>query len=362
MKNKKEIIKMKKRKITYMLVGMLMVGLFSGCNASEAVTDQRIEEDTNREVNASTEALSKECTYDHITFRIGNDWKEWENREGVYVHADGSSKYMILGTSELGAKFDAEEFYSELVRMYSAEKNMIDQDTGEAMKPYVTADGVEGYIGRISMNKKSDEKNEDHFDVDVLVLPTKNYVVTLAAQCDAKASLPLDIREITNTVKIDIAAEQVATGSTFYDKNTDTLLDLTDSDRFLLYLFPEKEEGMYVDGTYEVYRGEEAIKQVSSMKEYGLTQEELEEKIKDEYDGYILNGSKEFAEKTTDDYFVCKDDFYAIVFDIEKYHDENGNEMDNKQETLYIGYYVEELDTLDMMNCKTLSFYSWKRQ
>ncbi len=311
----------------------------------------------------SDEELTREYTYDYVTFKVGSDWEEKDEREGMFVLPGGGFVYSILGTSELGAGYDADGFYKELVDLYMKEGNVIDSADGESMKPYVTANGIDGYVGRISMNQNIEGKYDLHTDVDVLVLPTKNYVVTFTAQCNKENALPVDIRKITDTAKIDIAMEDVTEGSSFFDENTNSLLDLTDSEHFVNYLDADNKDGMYAEGTYEVYRGEEAVEKAASMTEYGLTREELETTINDAYNGYVLYGSTVKPSQATKTYFVCKDDFYAIVFNIEGFQDENGNKSDsNKQEVLYIGYYVEELDMLDMMNCKNITFYRWERQ
>ena len=230
------------------------------------------------------------------------------------------------------------------------------------MKPYTTANGIEGYIGRITLTEPGSNGQSDiHHEIDVLVLPQKNYVVTFDAQYVSPNSLPVDIREITNTARIDIATEDVTKGGMFVDQNTDSLLDLSTEGQFITYFDKNDKEGEYVQGTCEIYRGKEAVEKAAALTEYGLTKEELNDRIDRALSGYSLNGT--MPGSTSDTYHVCEDDFYAMVFDVSSHHGEDGSaEQIENNNVLYIGFYIEELDTLDMVNCKSLSQYLWKRQ
>ena len=70
----------------------------------------------------------------------------------------------------------------------------------------------------------------------------------------------------------------------------------------------------YCTGTYEVYYGQEAFDKLSTMEEYGLTKEELEETLSANMNGYKLGGSNISDFINSDDYYES-DDIYQICKD-----------------------------------------------
>ena len=318
--------------------------------------------ENHKEESLKEVSLTKECEYEHVTFCVGDNWSKIDDIEGAFVYPDNKSIYMLQGVSPLGTGVDADTFYKSLVDYYSQQNNQIDEKACESMKPYTTANGIEGYIGRITLTEPGSNGQSDiHHEIDVLVLPQKNYVVTFDAQYVSPNSLPVDIREITNTARIDIATEDVTKGGVFVDQNTDSLLDLSTEGQFITYFDKNDKEGEYVQGICEIYRGKEAVEKAAALTEYGLTKEELNDQIDRALNGYSLNST--MPGRSSDTYHVCEDDFYTMVFDVSSYHMEDGSvEQIENNNVLYIGFYVEELDTLDMLNCKSLSLYLWKRQ
>ena len=107
-----------------------------------------------------------------------------------------------------------------------------------------------------------------------------------------------------------------------------------------------------MEGRYRVYKGEEAINKIASMPEYGYTKESLEEVIEKIH--FVTYDDKPGTESFTSD----SKDFYAFLFDIE--HNSNPN-ADVKQ-NLYMGFYLEQRDTFEMINCRTFSSYRWVKQ
>ena len=319
-------------------------------------------QDNFEEENFQGGSLTKECVYEYVTFCVGDNWKKIDDIDGAFVYPDNKSIYMLQGVSPLGARVDADTVYKSLIDHYSQQNNQIDENACEDMKPYTTANGIDGYIGRITLTELGSNGQSDiHHEIDVLVLPQKNYVVTFDAQCVSSNSLPIDIREITNTARIEIATEDVTKDGVFVEQNTDSLLDLSTEGHFITYFDKNNKEGEYVQGTCEIYRGKEAIEKVAALTEYGITKDELNDQINSALNGYSLNET--MTGSTSDSYHVCEDDFYAMVFDVSSHHGEDGSvEQIENNNVLYIGFYVEELDTLDMINCKSLSQYLWKKQ
>ncbi|SCX17145.1 hypothetical protein SAMN02910339_02389 [Lachnospiraceae bacterium YSD2013] len=318
------------------------------------------------------EKLTRECTYGCITFKVGEDWIKVEDKETTFLYPDGQSQYQILGTSELG-RYTPEEFFTELVTLYMNEGAEIDVKGLKPLTSYVTADGIEGYVGRITFTKE----NTYHVEIDVLILPDKDYVVTIAGLCDKDRTLALDVRVITDTITINketvavkkamveggVTSKTVNVNSCFYDANTGSLLDMTDTENFKIYVFADNKDGLYSGGTYEVYMGDDAVDKVDEMTFYGITREEVELMINRAQEGYALATGLSYQNPGDKLYSVDRNDFCAMVFNIEYIHDDSGNITENKkQPVLYVGFYVEELDMFDMTNCMTFSTYRWERQ
>ncbi len=79
---------------------------------------------------------------------------------------------------------------------------------------------------------------------------------------------------------------------------------------------------------------------LSTMEEYGLTKEELEETLTANMNGYKLGGSNISDFINSDDYYesddiyqICKDSFYAVILHNEKLVD-SGSTSDMGNDTL----------------------------
>ena len=96
------------------------------------------------------------------------------------------------------------------------------------------------------------------FSIDVLIVPQKNTVVTFAGQSPSENDLSVDVRDITKTASFNIAAGDYISGNTFIAKDGSELcLDLTEN----LFIINQKRiiTNLTVQGTYEVYYGQEAL-------------------------------------------------------------------------------------------------------
>ena len=349
------------RKTSLWLFVLLAFVSVTACSDPEEIQKSHTEE-SHTEESHTEEGLTRECICEHVTFCVGDSWTKIDDVEGAFLYPGNKAIYMLQGATPLGAGMDADIFYKSLVDFYSSQQNnRIDEKACEAMKPYTTSDGMDGYIGRITLTAPGDNGQSDiHHEIDVLVLPQKNYVVTFDAQCKVSDSLPVDIREITDTARIDIAKDDVTEGGVFVEQSTNTLLDLSTEGHFIMYFDKDDKKGEYVQGTCEIYRGQEAVEKVAAMTEYGITREELDDRIGQSMNGYSLNGT--MPGNSADTYHVCEDSFYAMVFRVSAHHEKDGNVEQIENDTLYIGFYVEELQMLDMVNCKSFSLYRWKRQ
>ena len=57
------------------------------------------------------------------------------------------------------------------------------------------------------------------------------------------------------------------------------------------YRSEDDHENQYYEGVYEVYYGQTAVDKVVSMTEYGLTEEELNQVLSANMNGYVPGGS-----------------------------------------------------------------------
>ena len=194
-------------------------------SVEETASESLISENSN---NSDTEksASTHEYTIDNISFSVNEDWEEYSGQEGTFIPPDKKSAYSLQGVSNLGS-YTPETFYQSLILGYKTEHEIISSD--EALSDFTTADGIQSKIGRIEMSK-----DNVFFSIDVLIVPQKNTVVTFASQTPDKSTLPIDIREITNTAKINIAQEDYIYGNTFIASD-DSELCLNDNGEFIYY-------------------------------------------------------------------------------------------------------------------------------
>lgn len=309
--------------------------------------------------NTESVALTHECTIDNVSFRIDEDWEKYDDKEGAFVSQNGKAVaiYMLQGVSHLGS-FTPEEFYKILLDTYGEEREIISSDA--AMSDFVTADAIPAKIARIEMT----DGNSLYF-VDVLIVPQKNTVVTFAANAVKKSYMPIDLREITNTAKINIATEDCISGNTFTVGDGSELC-LKDNGEFIYYQSETDHDKAYRTGKYEVYRGQAAIDKVDSMRDYGLTKEEQEQFLSNYMNGYRLGGSTpaDFIDpenyyNSDNLYHICQDSYYAVILHNEKLVESgNTSDMDNSA-LLYIGFYIPEIELADMINAAAAYYSEW---
>lgn len=315
------------------------------------------------------------CTVDHISFSVDKNWKPIEGHKGSFVTSDKTSVYQLQGISPLG-NTTPDEFYKGLKKSYTNSYKILHSD--DTLHSFITADDLDAMIGNIEMTA-------DHvlYSIDVLIVPQKNIVVTFAAQCPETENLPLDIRTISETATFHIATKDSISGNTFIAEDDSEICFKADKS-FIYYQSADDHNGAYYDGTYEVYYGQSAIDKVCSMTEYGITEDELEQTIAANMNGYTLKGDLSYLDNLDDDfddnsnddfgdnldedtekekkdtgYHVCKDTFYAVILHNEKLVDADGQITKMGHDTLYIGHYVPDLKLADMVNANTANYIKW---
>lgn len=378
-------MKVKHKRIgrTFATLSLLLAALIglSGCGkssgeyhgvASESVSESQASSETaetypqtvpkvtqQSETTVETTFDLQSCTVEDITFWVDSTWEHMprEGYEGTYVTPDQRVAYQLQGISVLGS-YTPEEFYKNLMSYYQESYTVLKAD--DTVEPFVTADGLDAYVGQIQMTAR-----DVMFSIDVLIVPQKNTVVTFAAQCAEGTTFPVDVREVTSTAVFDIGTEDTVSGNTFL-VDDGSRMELGQDDSFIWYQAAEDPDSAYCTGTYEVYYGQAALDKVSSMTEYGLTAEELKQTIASAQNGYTPSGSSPtdfFGEdnETNEGYHVCVDTFYAIILYNEQLIDGAQTEALDSS-TLYIGYYLPELELLDLLNANTANYTQWTLQ
>ena len=283
--------------------------------------------------------LVVDVKYDDISFKVGKLWVPASKEEGMYFYPDSDIVYYVSCYGSFNDYVIEDNYFPYVIEYLRDHENLDKVTVIEKMTPYVTADERDAYISRLRIKESNDNLEVCH-DADLLIIPDKKYFVMFSVVYGNDETVPLDIRELVDTATFDLGPLNAVEGLSFYDEGSNSTVEFTDSENFVTYMDADNRDVYYAYGTYSVYMGEEAIEQVSGMKEYGLTKEEIE---------YGMP-SNSF------------DNFIALVFDIKGYVDEDGNDNENEFTALYIGTYDEENGVMDMLNCSTISIYHWVKE
>lgn len=335
-----------------------MLFTITGCGSKKSdnkITHTVTENGTKQETELGD--FNQECTIDNVTFYVDENWLPMPGQDGAFTTADNKAAYLLLGISPLGS-FSPEEFFKNLVKEYESMYEVIKKDYD--LSSFVTADGIDSVVGNVEMTI-----GNSFASVDILIVPQKNIVVTFTAQCANGNELPVDIRRVTETAIFDIGTKDYVSGNQFLASDGSELW-LQDDGTFMYYLYADDHDFGYVTGTYTIYYGQEAIDAIAGMTEYGMTEEELESVLANDMNGYTPGGTSIFQYFSDDEgdtgaegYHVCKDTFYAM----EIYNKEMviGDEVTQAagNRVLYLGYYLPELEMMDMLNANTANYTQW---
>ncbi|MBP5553502.1 MAG: hypothetical protein J6X94_01380 [Lachnospiraceae bacterium] len=328
------------KSIRFLCVLMIFVQLISmsGCSYVDEIIENIIPPIVDNDL--VVEALYENTT-DNLsaTIKVGEQWTYLQDTKCMYLYPGSNILYMVSGSGRFYGLFNEENYFTyvlDYIRGRDYFKNVL---VIEKMKPYETADGRDAFISRLEITE-TDGENELLRNADLLIFPDKRCFFIFEVAHYPEDTVPLDIREVVDTATFDLGTLNAVEGLSFYDEGSNSAVEFTDSENFVTYMDADNRDVYYAYGTYSVYMGEDAIEQVSGMKEYGLTKKEIE------------NGmpSNSF------------DNFIALVFDIKGYVDEDGNDNENEFTALYIGTYDEENGVMDMLNCSTISFYHWVKE
>lgn len=310
-------------------------------NDTEISSDTEVSDQDN--VAKVPEAASLQtCTVDNITFSVDIAWKPQSGMEGTFFLPDETCAYQLQGISPLGS-YSPQDFFDGLVKIYQNQYTIISADT--ALSAYTSPDNVECYLGNIKM-----AMDNDFFDIDVLIAPQKNTVVSFSATCPIDDQDKVDIRTVSTTTTFQIGDRDYVTGNAF-TANDGSELCLRSDGTFANYHYADDYDGERLVGTYEVYYGQSAIDHVAGMTEYGLTADELNSVLLSAQNGFVLSSGRSTASGSSNGSFhICLDTFYALILYNEQYIDASNESSEVGTTSLFIGYYIPELQMLDMTN------------
>ena len=361
-----------KRKLIFCLTAALILTL-SACTSKPAKTQVTEDENVSSSetpahdaeissdpgvsdpdnVEEVSEAISfQTCTVGNITFSVDASWQPQSGMEGTFLIPDEACAYQLQGISPLG-DYAPQDFFDSLIEFYENQYSIVSADT--ALSTYSSPDNVECYLGNIKMLM-----DNNFFDIDVLIAPQKNTVVTFVANCFKDEQDKVDIRKVSTTATFQIGDMDYVTGNAFIANDGSELCLQSDS-TFANYRYADGYDGERLVGTYEVYYGQSAIDHVAEMTEYGLTADELNTVLLAAQNGYVLNSSRSMAlltesDSSDDSYHICLDTFYALILHNEQYIDASNESSEVETTTLFIGYYIPELQMLDMTNANAANY------
>ena len=280
-------------------------------------------------------------------------------------YTEKNEVYGLNGVSPLGS-YEPQAFYEELSEVYEGQFDTF--SAPEELTAWQSGDGVECFTADLTGVYES-----VLCCTKIVIAPQKNLVLTFAAQAYKDRAeavfVRMELDRLCETLAFEIGTEDSITGNTFLCGDGSQLC-LESGGGFRWYQSADDHENQYYEGVYEVYRGQAAMDKVSSMTEYGLTMEELERVLYANMNGYIPGGSRPAdylyaigeLEDNRERYTVCLDTFYAVILHNQRLVRSPEDVAEGGNSTLYIGFYLPELNMADLTNCNAGSNTQWTFQ
>ena len=358
------------------LLAAVMIFTLPACGGSEDTrsggTDTRLEDTPSSDEPASSESLQEEApaktTYSTqgISFDVPTGWTQAEGMD-MFYSPDQRKVCGLNGVSLLGS-YTPQEFYEELCSYYQSSGQFDSLDVPEGLSSRTYGDDVScqvadlvGYQGSVIICTR------------VVISPQKNMVLTFSGQAYDDGQYLTEVQYMLNflceSLTFEIGTQDYISGNTFLC-NDGSQLCLRDDSSFRYYQSADDHENQYYEGVYEVYRGQAAMEKIASMTEYGLTMEELEQVLAANMNGYIPGGSKPsdyfYALGELEDdrtyYDVCLDTFYAVILNNQRLVHSPDDVEEGGNSTLYLGFYIPELNMADLTNANAASYTQWTFQ
>ena len=347
---------------------LLLLTALPGCGAPEGPAEDAPSGGPVSSGRPEESALSKTAySTQGISFELPADWTQAEGTDLFYATAR-REVYGLNGASPLGS-YTPQEFFQALVEHYQAGGQFTGLEVTETLDTWKSSDGVECYAADLTGYQDS-----ILYCIKLIIAPQKNLTLTFCGQANADtlddpAIVWMELNELCDTLTFEIGTKDEITGNIFLCGDGSQLC-LQDGGSFRYYQSAEDHEHQYYEGVYEVYRGQAAMDKVASMTEYGLTMEELERVLSANMNGYIPGGSKPSdylyamgeLEDSRERYQVCLDTFYAVILHNQRLVSSPEEVREGGNSTLYIGFYLPELEMADLTNCNAASHTQWTFQ
>ena len=352
------------KKTWTLVLALLLLGALSACGAPAEEASAPPEENKPAAGQQEEPSYTTRSTQG-VAFQVPADWTQAEGTDLFY--ATGRPEvYGLNGVSPLGS-YEPQAFYEALVEHYEETNQFSDLQAAESVSAWRSADGVECYAADFTGYQDSIV-----YCTKLIIAPQKNLVLTFCGQANAETAgdqVGETLNALCESLTFEIGTADEITGNTFLCGDGSQLC-LQDGGDFRWYQSAEDHESPYYEGIYEVYRGQAAMDKAASMTEYGLTMEELEQVLAANMNGYIPGGSKPsdllYAMGELEDgrerYQVCLDTFYAVILHNQRLVSSPEEVREGGNSTLYIGFYLPELEMADLTNCNAGSNTQWTFQ
>lgn len=302
--------------------------------------------------------------YKNISFKIPDTHIKID--ENTFMSDDSGEVYGINAVAPMGST-SPQDAYDFLVSQYRESDQVL--EVSSTLSPWTSSDKVSCYVGTVIL---LGEDNLTTF-IDIIFAPDKNVAISLF--CSSYRFTSLQLENLKDTLTFNIGEKNFVFGNTFINTIDQSELVLSDDGSFKYYESQEDHENNYYLGNYEVYYGQEAFDFIAEQKEYGITMEELENSLRINMAGYILDSTSvymlsqiEFDEDGNfaginpdiERYQVCKDTYYALVLKHQKLITSPTEEQNiENSKVLYLGYYIPEVDSIELLNTNELIQSVW---
>ncbi|MBE6837607.1 MAG: hypothetical protein E7509_06445 [Ruminococcus sp.] len=278
---------------------------------------------------------------EQLTYQINRDWiRTTDTNNGGILYADKTTKGVFFKCALITSGNNlTPELYFQALKMTIADRNA---EVYEALSDVKTDANGMGYR---SGSIKYSEGKKKLFSY-LVFCEEKNLVVLFQAQCDKEENVDdtyKALKKMANSIVFKTLPDAI-TGNTFeVSSEAGAVTHYIVSYDNKTFKMCEKLENSYTDylgGTYQVFRGKKAIEKVASMEEYGLTE--------DEQKTTILNQGNSLEQ------------YYAVVFTIDKNVTDGQEEACDKVTKLYLATADEKGTNLEVFSCDGIKYEKWK--
>lgn len=303
---------------------------------------------------------------DGFTLQVDQSWTPDE--DGIFWK-DSKEYYQIL-SSPLGSA-TPEDVYDQLSAIWAEDSQFVDglYPTLTQLRDGMTEDGDD-----YQFFLREWTTQDGVFGCSVAVIaPEKNLLLSFHGYTSVEkdyTSVAQTTVGLMQSLTFQIGQKDELSGGTFLCKDG-SQISLNPDGSFLWYQLANDPSSPCYTGTYEVFYGQEAVDTLSSLSDYGLTEEELEQVISSAQNGYYPGGSSPMDylyaldPELTDDrptYYVCKDTFYGVILHNETLVQGDGSSTPTGYDTVYAGFYIPELQMADLTNLNTTNNAQWTLQ